>query len=510
MRIKIADTEIDFDQMTTFRGGHTAALTRQTLGILRALHSAGGEIVSKDELIEQVWNGRIITDATLSTAIKEARRAVGDSGNVQRVIKTVHGVGFRMAAPIDATPVNATMPVIAVFPFRAVEETRKAELLAEGLTQETISALSAFTVMRVLSMRTTEHFAKEGLSPEELHEKHGVDVIVEGRVREVGGNTRATVQLIDAASGRTLGSEKVTRKTNASGFFEIEEELGRLIAGRVGSNHGAVAEQMLCKRRTKKVNSLDAYVLQAEFDEWYRSYDVARHAELRSTLSRALEREQGVSCLWSSYSLLLLEEYRYKLNARPGVDALALATEAALRALECHRNGAYPHSVLALIRFYNKDIPGFRAAAERALELNPNNSDILAEVGSCFAMLGEEDRAIELLDQAMELSPVHPGWYHYPRCWRYAREGYFEAALVEIDKVPMPGFLWYHAHLAWFLAELDRTVEAVEQARIVLEIDPEFETTIHDEQLKNNYHGGLIEASIAGWRKAGLDVRLPA
>ena len=156
----IADTEIDFDQMTTRRGGQTVALTRQTLGILRALHAAGGEIVSKDALIEQVWNGRIITDATLSTAIKEARRAVGDSGNAQRVIKTVHGVGFRIAASIDSPQVNATMPVIAVFPFRASEETRRAAMLAEGLTQETIGALSAFSVFRVLSMRTTAVFRK--------------------------------------------------------------------------------------------------------------------------------------------------------------------------------------------------------------------------------------------------------------------------------------------------------------------------------------------------------------
>ena len=354
-----------------------------------------------------------------------------------------------------------------------------------------------------------QYFANEGYSHEELHKSHGVDVIVEGKLREVGPNTRASIQLTDAASGRLIGSEKVTRKTDASGLFEIEEDLGRLIAGRVGSNHGAVAEQMLATRRAQRVNSMDAYILQAEFDEWYRCYDVDRHAELRDAFERAVKHDTGISCLWSAYSILLLEEYRYKINARPGVDALALASKAAMRAVECERRGAYPHAVLALTRFYRKDILGFRAAAERALELNPNNSDILAEIGSCLAMLGEEDRAIELLDRAMELSPVHPGWYHYARCWRYARGGHFEAALVEIDKVPMPGFLWYHAHLAWFLAELGREFEAAEHARIVLDIDPEFETSVHAEQIKNNYHGGLQEASIAGWRKAGLNITVP-
>ena len=124
MRIKLADTEIDFDRMTTRRAGETRRLTRQSHGILRALHEAAGDVVTKDDLIEQVWGGRIITDATLSTAMKEARHAVGDTGAAQRVIETVHGVGFRLTRPAQAEVAHqrakGERPVVLVLPFRAL------------------------------------------------------------------------------------------------------------------------------------------------------------------------------------------------------------------------------------------------------------------------------------------------------------------------------------------------------------------------------------------------------
>ncbi|MEM8575743.1 MAG: winged helix-turn-helix domain-containing protein [Pseudomonadota bacterium] len=506
MQITFGDTRFDSDLGHLTREGVTETLTPQTHRLIDYLVRNRNRVVEKDDLVAHVWNGRFVTDATLSTAIKEVRAALGDSGREQKVIRTVHGRGFRFVAQIADAPAREDMPVIALLPFRALEESRDAQLLAEGLTQETIAALSAFSDLRVLSLRTTAHFASAAIPPEELHKSHQVDILVEGSVREAQGETRVTILVTDAASGRTIGSEKLARRTDAVGLIEIEEELGRLIAGRVGSKHGAVAEQLLASRRAERVEKVDAYLLLAEFDAWYRSYDTSRHAELRETFARVLERDTSVSCLWSAYAILLLEEYRYRMNARPGVDALALASKAAQRAVACGRRGGFAHAALAMTRFYRHDIAGFRDAAERALELNPTNSDILAEIGSCHAMLGEEDRAIALLDRAMELSPVHPGWYHYARCWRYAREGYLEAALVEIDKVPMPGFFWYHAHLAWFLAELGRTDEAAEQAEIMLELYPDFETSVRSEQAMNNHNGALGEMSIAGWRKAGLKI----
>ena len=86
MEIVVSDARIDFDRMTVQQGSDLRRLTRQTAGILRALVNADGQVVSKDDLITHVWEGRIITDATLSTAIKEARRAVGDTGTDRKSV----------------------------------------------------------------------------------------------------------------------------------------------------------------------------------------------------------------------------------------------------------------------------------------------------------------------------------------------------------------------------------------------------------------------------------------
>ncbi len=516
--MQFRDCVIDSDLAQLDRAGEIRALTPQTLRLLDHLIRNRHRVVSKDELISEVWGDRIVSDASLSTAIKETRQAVGDDGRAQHTIKTVHGHGFRFVAEIDpeesaaATPaetrasiVRASRPSIAVLPFRMLGGTAEDVFVADGLTEQTIINLSRFRDLFVFSRRTTVQMAEDGARPADLHRDPGVDYLLEGSVRRAPPRLRVTVQVSATDSGELLLTEQFDRDDSIEGLIEIQDELAQLTAGRVASRYGAVADHISSETRNRSARTWDMYRLLARFRDYYLRYEPEVHADLRDDLPKALEQDPDSSQGWSAYAMILVEEHRFYVNTRPGVDALGLAHEAASRAVQADPRDAFAHTALALVRYYRRDLAGFRDAAERALELNDGHADVLAEIGHCFAFIGEEERAVALLDRAIALSPIHPGWYHFAHCWRLARAHRMQDALVEINRVPMPGFFWYHAHLAWFHAELGDLKQAREEAATMLALYPSFETYAHAE-LDLACYDALQDRALAAWRKAGLKI----
>lgn len=508
MKYAFGDCEIDTELFQLTRAGQPMRLTGQTARLLTFLITNRDRVVLKDELAVAVWDRRIITDATLSTAIKEARLAVGDTGRAQQVIRTVHGQGFQFIADLQpAAPVAAPggRTVIAILPFRSLGVDPDDRFIADGLTEDTIANLARFRHLFLLSHRTTRHLAADGPSLLDLHVQHGVDYVIEGSLRRSADRLRVTVQVSDAAGGLLLATEQIDRECSIAALFDIQEEVARLIAGRVASRHGVLADHVTAARAGQQP-SWDTYLQVARFYEYYRTYDPALHASVRDQLPDTLARDPTSSDGWAAYAILLLEEYRYHINQRPNVDALGLCAAAARRAVDCDNRNAFAQMALALATFYQRNISGFRSIAARALELNAGHSDVLAEIGSCHLFLGEYDRAVELLDQAIALSPVHPGWYHYARCWYHANRQEFESALQEIEEVPMPEFFWYHAHLAWLHAELGQTAAARAAADVMRQMYPGFEAVAYEELALTNIDRDRATPVVAAWRRAGLDI----
>ena len=512
MQIVLSDITVDFDRMIAVQGGEPRRLTRQTAGILQALVGANGDVVTKNDLVADVWKGRIITDASLSTALKEARRAVGDTGSEQRIIETVHGVGFRLAVPVGHAPTvtgaERKPPVILVLPFRSLSSAEDS-YIADGFSEEITSHLTRFRNLRVLSRVTALHVQAHGMDHAEIAKTYGVDFVIEGSLRRAPERLRVTVQVSDAATGEIALMEQFDRSGDPQGIFDIQNEIGLLTAGRIGSQHGDIGTRVRRRAAKGQAQTWDVYAAVAQFYEFYKTYDPTVHFDLRERLPLLLEADPEASDAWAAYALILLEEKRYHLNERPDVNAAQLGLEAARRGVDCDRQSGFARMALALCQFHTGDLPGFRETANVALQLNPGHADILAEIGHCHAFLGEFDRAIPLLDKAIDLSPIHPGWYHYAHAWRFALGDFWQAALLEIEKAPMPGFPWYHAHQVWFHAELGNR-EAAEQARItLLQILPNFEADIPKEMVFYYFTGPLVQKAFDGWKKAGLVVDLP-
>lgn len=511
MKFLISDAQIDFDRMIAEQGGDLRRLTRQTAGILRTLVDARDQIVSKDDLIAHVWEGRIITDATLSTAIKEARHAVGDTGAAQRIIETVHGVGFRLrtaarrAEQTQSSEQDA--PCLLVLPFRNTGADPDARFIQDGLTDEIITSLSRFRDLKVLSRATSDAAQSAALDPAQMRHKYEADYIVEGSVRRTQTRLRVSVQLVSTQSGSVLLSEQIDREATVQSIFDVQDHIAQICAARMAGPHGPVAQGKSgpLPERTRH-ESWTIFRLVADFRRYYRTYDFHLHAALREAFPPALARHPDASDGWAAFAVLLLEEFRYHVNERADFDALTAARDAAEKAVAADPRNAFAQAALAMCRLYAMDIAGFDEAADKALALNPGNSDVLSEIGHCYAFIGREAEAIALLDKAIELSPEHPGWYHFAKTWRYARLGMFDAAVLELQRHPMPGFYWYHAHLVWLHSAAGDHAAARAETDVLRTVFPAFEARVMDELAMWEANRDLVASALDHWARAGLKI----
>ena len=148
------------------------------------------------------------------------------------------------------------------------------------------------------------------------------------------------------------------------------------------------------------------------------------------------------------------------------------------------------------------------AAGERAVALSPNNAEVLAEFGMRLAFMGQWERGISLIDEAIARNPEHPGWYHTAPALNFYRQGRYAEALQEAKQIAAPGWLHNHTILAMIYGQLGQEEQARAAVRRILQMDPDFEEDAWYEVQLRNFPGAMAEHMIDGLRKAGL--RIPA
>ncbi len=196
--------------------------------------------MSRDELVDDIWDGRIVSEAALSGCINAVRRAVGDDGKRQNFIRTLPRRGFRFVQKVEimdgapstragpAALPSAGKPSIAVLPFRNISGDPEQEYFADGLTEDIITALSLWRSFPVIARNSS--FAYKGQSPDirKVGEELGARYVIEGSVRRSGDRVRVTAQLIEAETGHHVWAERYDRAIDD--FFDLHDEITDRIA----------------------------------------------------------------------------------------------------------------------------------------------------------------------------------------------------------------------------------------------------------------------------------------
>src|SRR5580704_2179891 len=530
MRYQFGDFELATERYELRRNGIALHVEPLVFDLILLLLRSPGRVIGRDEMVDRVWQGRLVSESTIDGCIKSARRTLGDSGDNQSCIRTVRGRGFEFAAPVtaldessvnssreqtqehpgegaapkDASPTGhalativfpsgmAPRPVLAVFPF-ANQSVVADDYFADGLTEDIVTNLSRFRDLRVIAAGSTLQFKGRSMDVPEFCRQMRAGYVVQGNVRRAAGRIRITVQLIDAVSCIQLWGDHYDREIGD--IFDLQDELTRRIAATLGVKMQDVSLERAMAKGPLELDSYDC-VLRAR--RYTSTLSAEMHAEARDLLERAVELDPLSSDAHALLANVYLAEHRFEMN--PRADPIGRAFTHALRATQLDPRNAYARCWLAIVHFFRGENEKFETESQLALSLNPNDPETLADVGHYLAFMGEFERGVELSRRAQELNPLHPGWYHFSFArLNYNRKAY-EDTIRSVEKIGLPHFYWTHLLDAAAKGQLRRPDAGKALSRI-LEIKPNF--SAHLELRKWNASPDDLDHIVEGLRKAG-------
>ncbi len=519
MIYRFGDYALDTAIYELSRSGERVAIEPQVFSLLQHLVMNRDQVVSKDELIAAVWNGRAISDTTLSSRIFAARRAVGDNGEAQAVIRTIPRRGFRFVGEVsrgdedgsrtdpargvppgshasvtavDMRPATE-VPTLAVLPFKNLSDVFD-EYFSDGLTEDIIANLSYFRELRVIASSSSFQFKTRAIALTQLAAELNADYIVDGSVRRAWGGVRITVQLIDATTGVSLWAGQYDREMKD--IFAVQDEVTRMIAASLGVK---LQDAALTRALRKSPTELDAYDCLLHARRYTATLSAKMHAEARDLLEKAIALDPNYADAHALLANVYLAEHRFDTNPRP--NPVGRALKMAETAILLDPQNAYAHCWCAIVHFFRGENGKFEAEAQRALSLNPNDPEILADIGHYLAFMGEFERGIELSRRAQQLNPLHPGWYHFSFARHHYHQCAYEDMLVDVQCISMPDFYWTHLLNTAALGQLERR-EAGASLKQIQKLKPEFSASA--ELRKWNAAPHDFEHIMEGLRKAGL------
>ena len=394
---------------------------------------------------------------------------------VKNIAKPVRAYRVQPEAGTSATTSTLAMPTgpsVAVLPFTNMSSDPKEDYFSDGLTEDIITALSRFKQLFVIARNSTFKYKGRAVDVREVSKDLGVQYVLEGSVRRSGERIRVTGQLIDAGSGAHIWADTFDRKLED--VFAVQDEITHHIAGALGVQ---LERALLERARRKPTADMEAYDLVLQSTGYFRSLDREGHAIARDLLERAVNLDPRYSRAYRELSWVYLDEYRFGHNARP--DPIDRALQVARKAVELAPDDATAHWMLAKVHFFRKELAQFTTQTEKALALNPNQAELIADVAVHILWLGRIDEAYDLTMKAMQLDPHPPGWYHFTVAFcQYMRRS-DTLALVALEQTNMPGFHIYHAWRAMTLGRLGRIEEARKAAQETLRLKPGFSVEQH-------------------------------
>ena len=504
MLYRFDDFELDTGALRAAPRRRPVPVEKLVFDLLAFLVRNPGRVLGREEVVDQVWQGRAVSEATISSCVKAARRALGDSGEDPTYIRTIRGRGFEFAGKVtapagpvpEAAPPAAEpspLPILAVLPFANLSAEADA-YFADGLTEDIIMHLARFRDLRVIAGASTFRFKGRDVDLGEIRSRLRAAYVVQGSVRRDAGRVRISAQLVDAANGLQLWGDRYDREMGD--IFALQDEVTRTIAATLGVTMQATAMQ---RAMTKKPVELDAYdcLLRARRYTWTLSAEA--HAEARELLERAVELDPLSSDAHALLANVYLGEHRFGMNPRP--NPIGRAMVHALAATQLDPQNAYARCWLAIVHFFRGENDRFEVEARRALELNPNDPETLADIGHYLAFMGEFERGAELSRRAQRLNPLHPGWYFFSFARLHYSQRRYAEAFADLQRTGLPHFYWTQMLSAAALGQLDDPEAPAALARIFA-LKPGF--SAREELRKWNAAPDDLEHILEGLRKAGL------
>lgn len=399
--------ELERSKIELRRDGAVIPVEPQVFALMLLLVENRERLVSREEIIEKVWDGRVVSDSALDSRIKSARRALDDDGKTQRAIRTIHGQGFRFVAtvqeaaasggvrvtdPLSAPPAPEPKPSIAVLPFQLLGVDHPYAAIADALPDELIAELARLRWLFVIARGSSFRFRSATPDFVPIGAVLGVRYCLSGVVEISNATLAVTVQLVDTRNAGVVWGDRFV-----SSLADVHATRATILA--------------------RIVTALE---LQIPLNE-------ARVAQL--------DPPESLDA-WSAYHVGLQLMFRFHRgdNAAAGrLFARAVAEDPGFA--RAHAGLSFVHFQNAFLR-YSPDVAAevrsARRHAERSVELDPLDPFANLTMGRSFWLAGDLDTGLGWVERATALSPSYAQGI-YARAWTNAIAGRGEVGRTDAD-----------------------------------------------------------------------------
>ena len=482
------DFILDPERRELHRRCDRVAVTPQVFDLLEYLIRHRDRVVSKDDLIASVWGGRIVSESAITTRINAARTAINDTGEEQRLIRTLPRKGIRFSgevrenqrpepeAPDPSAPSALALPdgsSIAVLPFTNMSDDPEQEYFADGIAEEIITALSRCGSLFVIARNSSFAYKGRSVDVRQIGRELGVRYVLEGSVRRSGDRLRFTGQLIDATAGGHIWAERFEGSNDD--VFGLQDQITERVVAAIEPKL-QLAE--IGRLKHKPVANFAAYDLLLRAQQLQYRFTEESLSEALRYLGRALALDPDYAPALAQTAFCYAERRDQGwVTDQPGEAAEGLRLAARAVELAGDDGNIFWMVAFAELRL-RMDARRAQELANRSVAINPNSAVALSVAGRIEASLGNTEKALQLLGRAERLSPHDPrGWfiaggaaaYTYFQAGRYADS----IAAAEQALLQNPRFAVALRNLAASLVRLKRKEDATDAIRRLLVIEPQ-------------------------------------
>jgi len=465
---------IDGERRELTCDGKEIMLQPQAFSLLVYLAEHSGRVVSKDELFEKVWRGKIVGDSTLNSRINALRRALGDDGNSQKFIKTLPRQGYRFVADTEITnpekhaPEAAesevpqrpgletspqlnteSRPTLAVLPFENMSGDPEQEYFADGIAEDILTALGRFGGFNVVARSSSFSFKGQAVEVRQIGKELRARYIVDGSVRKAGNRVRVSAELVDTTTGQQLFSEQYDRLL--TDIFLVQDEITQQVALAIVPT---IEKAEIRRISAKAPNGLAAWETCLQASALIYRMKFQEILEARRLFSKAIELDPDYArahvgeALSYSVGLRFFDEPDRETGRRNFMAAASRAVELdpedpkarILKAL-AHMYGSPSRSELAI------------KEAREATRLNPHDPQAYSVLGVAHALASDQiEEGIGWIEHAVRTGARDPLYHLYLSQFAIAQlcaDRYEDAANTAQEAVRQKdGFIESHIALA--------------------------------------------------------------
>jgi adenylate cyclase len=361
-------------------------------------------------------------------------------------------------------------PSVAVLPFANMSGDPEQDYFTDGITEEIITTLSKVPELFVIARNSTFSYKGKPVKVQQVGEELGARYVLEGSVRKAGDRVRITAQLVDAATGGHLWSERYDR--DLKDIFALQDEITMkiLTALRVKLTEGEQA-----RLYDRGAENLDSFLKVLQGRAYFYRFNKGSNLQARQMFEETIALDPKDAAAYMMLGWTHLIEVWFGWSKSPGT-SMERAVELAQKALALNDTLDFTHSLLGNIYLMKRQYEKAIAEGERAVALNPNGADAHAHLGMTLSYVGRPEEAIVMLKRATRLNPLPPNWYLFSLGQAYRLTGQYEEAIAVYKRAlhRNPDDMLAHAGLAATYSLLEREEEAHAEAAEVLRINPKF------------------------------------